>query len=414
MRFRALYKVTPRRACYVVLQSSNDLIPGRLSAAEFSDLTDSFLLASPQTEHAHNSLICAILYNVAREKPDHLGPAIWVTAVTDKSSITGPSKPNIASDAGEQRLKVEVMGLPARDRRRLKGLGAGGDKPEEDSLLKRKYEDYYQAGKIRVPENIPPSAGGLNKTNLGLEIRKRYTQPLFSETLEFPDAANVFSRMIPICYEESVASGSTMPCAELVTAATEIYVKDLLSSIFNRTRANGPKYDNGAAGGVATAAYLRQLEREEHDFRNGKIQRARDSGLLPVENREACARRPIGITDLKVASGVGRGLWNGMPLIGSRVAEAAYENEFDDAAVVVVVEEKRRADESTAFAAAAAAAAAAGTTPKNQHTVPTPSARIVGLDEMDIDDDDYGWPGGGAADRQALASLLEDCLSIRA
>lgn len=291
------------------------------------------------------------------------------------------------------------MGLPARDRRRLKGVGAGGEKAEEDSLLKRKYEDYYQAGKIRVPENVPPSAGGLNKTNWDLEIRKRYTQPLFSETLEFPDAAGIYSRMVPICYEESVASGSTMTCAELVAVATETYVKDLLSSVFNRTRANGPKYDNGAAGGVSTSAYLRQLEREEDDFRNGKIQKGRDSGLLPVENREAIGRRPIGLGDLKVAGGVGRGLWNGMPLIGSRIAEAAFENELDD-----WMEERR------ALEAAAAAA-------KIQHSRARGGVRVVeepAADEMDVDDDDFGWQGGGSADREALGSLLEDCLSIRA
>lgn len=374
---------------------------GRLSNTEFSDLTDSFL-SSSQTEHAHNALVCAILYNVSREKPEHAGPAIWVTAATDKSSTTGPSKPSIASDAGEQRLKVEVMGLPSRDRRRLKGLGAAGDKPEDDNLLKRKYEDYHQAGKIRVPENVPHSAGGLNKTNWDLEIRKRYTQPLFSETLEFPDAAGIFSRMVPICYEESVTSGSSMQCAELVQVATEIFVKDLLSSVFNRTRTNGPKYDNGAAGGVSTSAYLRQLEREEHDFRTGKIQKGRDSGLLPVETREAIARRPIGIGDLKVAGGVGRGLWNGMPLIGSRVAEAAFENEYDDWM------EQRRAMEAAAATAAA----------KTQKSFLSSTAGEVieepVADEMDIDDDDYGWQGGGAAGREALGSLLDDCLSIRA
>jgi transcriptional coactivator HFI1/ADA1 len=398
MRLRSSYKVIPQHANLELLHFPNIEFSGRLSATEFNDSTDSFLLTSPQTEHAHNTLVCAILYNVSREKPEHLGSAIWVTAATDKSSAIGPSKPNIASDAGEQRLKVEVMGLPARDRRRLKGLGAGGDRAEDDSLLKRKYEDYYQAGKIRVPENVPPSAGGLNKTNWDPEIRKRYTQPLFSETLEFPDAASVYSRMVPICYEESVTSGSSMLCAELVAVATETYVKDLLSSVFNRTRANGPKYDNGAAGGVSTGAYLRQLEREEHDFRNGKIQKSRDSGLLPVENREVLARRPIGIGDLKVASGVGRGLWNGMPLIGSRVAEAAFENELDD-----WMEERRATEELL----------------KNQQSSATTGSRGIvdeppPPDEMDVDDDDYGWPGGGAADKEALGSLLEDCLSIRA
>lgn len=293
---------------------------------------------------------------------------------------------------------MEVMGLPARDRRRLKNIGAAGDKAEDDNNLKRKYDDYYQAGKIRVPENVSPSAGGFNKTNWDLEIRKRYSQPLFSETLEFPDAAGIYARMVPICYEETVASGSSLPCAELVAAATETYVKDLLSSVFNRTRANVPRYETGAvATGVCTAAYLRQLERDEHDFAHGKIRKSRDNGLLPVENREAVARRPIGIGDLKIASGVGRGLWNGLPLIGSRVAEAAYENELDDWL------EERRALKAAAVAAAARAAAV-----RNQ------ADEIIHVDEMDIDDDNYGWQGGGAVDREALGSLLEDCLSIRA
>jgi transcriptional coactivator HFI1/ADA1 len=356
-----------------------------------------------------------------------------VTAATDKTSTTGPLKANIASDAAEQRLRVEVMGLPARDRRRLKGAGAAGDKAEDENLWKRKHEDYYQAGKIRVPENVPPSAGGLNKTNWDLEIRKRYTQPLFSEILEFPDAAGIFSRMVPICYEETVAGGASMPCAELVAAGTETFVKDLLSSVFNRTRANGPRYENGAAGGVSTGAYLRQLEREEDDFHNGKVHKGRDSGLLPVETREAIARRPIGMADLKVAGGVGRGLWNGMPLIGSRVAEAALEHELEDWL------EERRPMEAAADALA-----------KDQHTTTTaanlatvtaigpgniaedvkpalappplpppvsisaPAPNFPTVDFMDVDEDDYGWHGGGAADRQALDSLLDDCLSIRA
>ncbi len=48
---------------------------------------------------------------------------------------------------------------------------------------------------------------------------------------------------------------------------------------------------------------------------------------------------------------------------------------------------------------------------KNQHPSTT---EHLPTDEMEIDDDDYGWAGGGAADREALGSLLEDCLSIRA
>lgn len=67
------------------------------------------------TTHYHNQLIAAIYGNVVRDLPDH-GVAPWVSA-NDKPMVL--SKP-VTGDAAEQRLKVEVMKLAARDRRRLK------------------------------------------------------------------------------------------------------------------------------------------------------------------------------------------------------------------------------------------------------------------------------------------------------
>lgn len=332
------------------------------------------------------------MYNTTRDVPDP-GPAAWVSAATDKAPNALASKPSIASDAAEQRLKIEVMALKPRDRRRLKAISA--DKAEDEAAARRNiYEEYYRASKIKVPDSVPASAGGLNKTNWDLEIRKRYAQPLFSETLEFPDAATIFARMVPICYEESVAAGSNQTCAELVAIATESYVKDFLAQIFDRTRSNGPKYENGAGGGVFTAAYKRQLGREEEEFKSGKIQKSRENGLLPVEAREASARRPIGMADMKVAANVGRGLWNGMPLIGSRIVEAALEDELEEW-------RRDREAEQDWMSAAKLYAAANG-------------VDDTADDPMDLDDDDYGWEGVGGADREALGSLLEDCLAVRA
>jgi hypothetical protein len=341
-------------------------------------------------EHAHNSLICAIFHNTTREVPDQ-GPAPWVSATTDKVPNGLASKPGVASDAAEQRLKAEVKALLPRDRRRIKAIGA--DKAEDDAAAARRniYEEYYRAGKIKVPDSVPASAGGLNKTNWDLEIRKRYTQPLFSETLEFPDAATIFARMVPICYEESVAAGANQTCAELVTIATEFYVKDFLAQIFDRTRSNGPKYDNGAGGGVFTGAYKRQLAREEECFKNGKVEKSRENGLLPVEAREATARRPIGMADMKLAANVGRGLWNGMPLIGSRIVEAALEDEVEE------WKRDREAEQEW-----------------YEHYAAANGTDDAGDDAMEMDDDEYGWDGAGGTDREALGSLLEDCLAVRA
>ena len=57
----------------------------------------------------------AIICNVTRDLPDQ-GVAPWVSA-NDKPTLL--SKPAVG-DVAEQRLKTEVMQLPARDRRRLK------------------------------------------------------------------------------------------------------------------------------------------------------------------------------------------------------------------------------------------------------------------------------------------------------
>jgi hypothetical protein len=51
--------------------------------------------------------------------PDQ-GVASWVSA-NDKPTTGAGSKP-VSGDAAEQRLKIEVMQLPSRDRRRLKDL----------------------------------------------------------------------------------------------------------------------------------------------------------------------------------------------------------------------------------------------------------------------------------------------------
>ena len=90
---------------------------GQLNQNELCLRTDYFLTTNPHTEHLHNQFIAAIFANVGREPPD-VGIAPWVSA-NDKPTV--PSKP-VSGDGAEQRLKTEVMQLPARDRRRLKDI----------------------------------------------------------------------------------------------------------------------------------------------------------------------------------------------------------------------------------------------------------------------------------------------------
>lgn len=262
------------------------------------------------------------------------------------------------------------------------------DAPEEALYRRAAYEDYYHASRIKAPDTVPASAGGLTKTNWDLEIRKRYTQPLFAETLEFPDAATIHARMVPICYEESVAAGTSIQCAELVGVATEIHVKNLLHDFLNRVRVNGPRYENGAAGGAFTAKYKKQVQREEADVKSGKLARNRDDDLLPIEVKEANARKPLSIADLKLANRVGPDLFNGMPLLGVHVAQSFFDDLYHD---------QSSEGQSTS---------------QSGKPIPAQNGAVVDEDEMDVDDDDdWGWQGTGIGDREMLGNLLADCLN---
>ena len=84
------------------------------------------MTADPTIEHLHNQMIAGIFANVGRDLPEP-GVAPWVSA-NDKPTVL--AKP-VSGDASEQRLKTEIMRLPARDRRRLKEVAdvSGGFPP---------------------------------------------------------------------------------------------------------------------------------------------------------------------------------------------------------------------------------------------------------------------------------------------
>ena len=270
------------------------------------------------------------------------------------------------------------------------------DAPEEALFRRAAYEDYHNASRIKAPDTVPASAGGLAKTNWDIEIRKRYTQSLFAEALEFPDAATIHARIVPICYEESVAAGTSIQCAELVGIGAEIHIKNVLHDFFNRVRINGPRYENSHAGGALTAKYKKQILREEAQVKAGKLQRSRDDDLLPVESKEAQARLPLGMADLKLAQRVGPNLFNGMPLLALQINESFFDDAWDE-----------RYDQPE-------------TTPQKQtpHKASMPIVNgattngvVADDDDMDVDDEDWGWDGTGIGDREMLGSLLSDCLN---
>lgn len=195
--------------------------------------------------------------------------------------------------------------------------------------------------------------------------------------------------MVPICYEESLVSGCSIPCAEFMATATETFVKEVLSGIFGRTRSNVPA---GSNSGILTKRYKRQLEREEEGWLRGEITRSAGNGMLPVEMKEASGRRPLGMSDLRLALEIGDCALGQMPLIVERMMGGYYEGELEE-------ERKREELIEEALRAEAGTNGLMEVDKRNG-------------DERSMDDSDWGWEGGGSTQREKLNSLLDDCLAI--
>jgi transcriptional coactivator HFI1/ADA1 len=235
-----------------------------------------------------------------------------------------------------------------------------------------------------------------------LEIRKRYAQPLASESGEFPDVSTVESRMLPICYETGLTSGHVQDAPHFMSVATETFIKEVLSSIFSKTRSNGPGAagsagTGGAATWVQTNKYRNQLEREEEAALRGELQRDK-GGLLPIEAKAAGERRPLGMSDVRTALELGDCGLGQMPVVVQQILLGYREGEveaWDDYSWPegyerAMVEEIDGDIEMGGVN---------GTSGVNGHV-------------YDGEIDEFGWEGGEYEDKSALDSLLDSCLAI--
>ena len=166
-----------------------------------------------------------------------------------------------------------------------------------------------------------------------LEIRKRWTQPLASETGEFPDTTTIETRMLPICYETGLVAGHAADAAYFMSVATETFIKEVLSSIFSKTRSNGPggtgsAGTGGGASWIQSHKYRVQLEREEEAFLRGEVQRDK-SGLLPIEAKAASERGPLGMADVRTALEIGDCGLGQMPVVVQQIMFGYREGELE-------------------------------------------------------------------------------------
>ncbi|KAH8671380.1 transcriptional regulator of RNA polII, SAGA, subunit-domain-containing protein [Xylariales sp. PMI_506] len=381
-------------------ESTTQFMLGRLNQVEYSERIDP-ILATPngEKEHLHNQLIAAIYGNLTREMPDS-GLAPWVSA-NDKPTTGVGAKP-VTGDAAERRLKGEVMQLPSRDRRRIKELVVNDFDPYES--MANMFVEHHRGKSIRAPE-VPASAAGgsLNKMNWDLEIRKRFALPLAVESGEFPDTSTIEARMLPFCYEAGLVNGHSSEAAQLMTVATETFIKEVLSAVFTRTRSNGPG-DSGSTGfgsgaaWVQTKKYHQQLRWEEDALLRGELSRDK-SGLLPVEAKAASERQPLGMADLRLALDLGDCGLGSFPIVTKSVVYNYREGELENWNNYSWIEDHEPAEPMDLDVSG---------TKGGTETI---TNGVVHSEPMEIDDQ-WGWEGTDEADLNALDNVLDSCLAV--
>jgi transcriptional coactivator HFI1/ADA1 len=193
--------------------------------------------------------------------------------------------------------------------------------------------------------------------------------------------------MIPICYEEGVVGGASDGTAAAMNVATETFIKEVLTGIFGRVRSNGPSY-------IMTSTYKRQLEHEEEGWLRGDIQKNGNS-LLPVEQAAASQRPPLGMSDVRLALEMGDMYLGQMPLTVEKIMGSYLEGEFEDYQNASAVLETVGGEDVEMVNGIGA------------------GSRVPPMDDvLSVAESDWGWEGGGAADREALGALLDECLAV--
>ena len=210
--------------------------------------------------------------------------------------------------------------------------------------------------------------------------------------------------MLPICYETGLVSGHAADAAYFMSVATETFIKEVLSSIFSKTRSNGPGATGSAGTGggstwIQTHKYRTQLEREEEAFLRGEVQRDK-SGLLPAEAKAASERGPLGMADVRTALEMSDCGLGQMPVVVQQIMFGYREGEleaWDDyswpESYGSIIGEVH--DEDIEMGGM------------------NGSSSINGVNGHHYDEvEDFGWEGGDFEDKTSLDSLLDSCLAI--
>lgn len=213
--------------------------------------------------------------------------------------------------------------------------------------------------------------------------------------------------MLPYCYESGLESAAP-DSAQLVSAATESFVKEVLTAVFSRTRTNGPGESGSAglgtgSGWIQTHKYKKQLSREEDAAQRGEITRDK-CGLLPIESKAAGERGPLSIGDFHLALDIADCGMSQFPVHVRGLLSNYRDGELENLDNYTFMDGYEKKDSKNGDGVLPLSGVDKAKQPQQPNGLPHD-------DEMDIDAD-YYWAGAGDDDMDALDAVLESTLAI--
>lgn len=213
----------------------------------------------------------------------------------------------------------------------------------------------------------------------------------------------ISGRMMPFCYEAGLVSGHSADAPQLLSVATDTFIKEILTQVFSRTHSNGPGETGSAGFGIGTTwvqtyRYSKQLHEEEELAQHGKLVRDKN-GLLPIESKSASERGPLSMADFRLSLEIADTGMSSFPILLAGILNSYREGELENWNDYTWIGGKQPSREV-----------------EELYTTEMKGGESNELtngswDPMDIDNDPW-WEGAEGQDMDMIDGVLDSCLAV--
>ncbi|CDK29611.1 unnamed protein product [Kuraishia capsulata CBS 1993] len=232
---------------------------GKLSRQELVEELDGILDA--RTIKLHNQLLLANLANSVREGPiDGIS-----TAGFGGSSLGKRRKDSRKNSSQYERLKKDILALPIRERRRIKGITReAGKTGMVNSCITLTRQSMLP--KVPIVNNKETGIAG-NTIQWAQDVMHGFQTPLATETFEIPDNDSLKARMLWIAREHGLIGQLNDQVVEFLLHALETHLRGLVESVIDVVKYRKLRYapdiidevQNGAPSEPVTTSNHRRV-----------------------------------------------------------------------------------------------------------------------------------------------------------